>query len=111
MIRVAFAETPFRRELVNTARADRGTGLASKHKSMSHLIVDLYIIPWMIIDSNDIINIDKPIVKGIADIIKTAGHRTGRIFPMAYILKELTGLPTIVNPLRRHFIAHTPHHH
>ena len=111
MVRVAFAETPFRRELIDATRADRRTRLASKHKSMSYLVVDLYIIPWMIIDSNDIINIYEPVVKGIADIIKAAGHRTGWILPMAYILKELAGLPTIVNPLRRHFIAHTPHHH
>lgn len=38
MVRITLAETPFRREPVNAARADRGTGLASKHQPMSNLM-------------------------------------------------------------------------
>ena len=111
MVRVAYTEPSLGRELVYATAANRGTSLTSKHKTMANFFIDFNVIPWMIIDSNNIISVNEAICKRSLDIIKATSHWSGRVLAMAYILKEFSGLPAIIFKLRRHFIANAPHHY
>ena len=44
-------------------------------------------------------------------LIHAAGDRSCGIFPMAYILQELDGLPSLRTALRRNLVTDAPHHH
>ena len=63
-----------------------------------------------VVQARDVQNGGKTVLQHAGDLVHAAGHRTGRIFPVADVGEHLRHLCAVRTALGGHFVADAPHH-
>ena len=112
VVRIFLHRAPLYRELVHAAGADCGCRLAPQKEFLGKTGIIGLIPVRPVVEARDIHHGHHVVGCGGIRIVYPLGHRPGRVFPVADVLKHESELRAHVSvSLVRHFIPYAPHHH
>ena len=111
MVRIHCSETLLGRELVHSPRAHCRCRLRPEDKAVGQVPVGLQISESAVVESRNVNECRKSVVQHTGHLVHSAGARPGRVFAVAYILKETRHLVALRITLCRDLVAYAPKCH